>query len=121
MRTNRTHQGLLVHANRAGIECRVAVLGLRKQHDLAAAACRVHGGFDKGVSADSEDDGIRAPAICLRQDAFDDIFAAGMNGIIEAKFCGDGVALGIQIRGQHSRTRPLAQARHASGRWAPGR
>ena len=48
-------EGLLVHADHAGIEVGHTVLGLRKKHHLAAGAHRVHRGLavpgDRGGDA----------------------------------------------------------------------
>ena len=57
------------------------MLGLRKEHDLAAGTDRVHGGADEGIAADGEDYGVGAAAFGFGKDALDHVFRAGMDWI----------------------------------------
>ncbi len=71
--------------------------GSGQKHNFAAATRCIHGGFDEGVAADGKDNGICTAAIRFGQNAFYDIFAAGMNWIFEAVAGGDCVALGVEV------------------------
>ncbi len=77
-------QRLLVHANRAGIKGRFAVLGLRKEHHASAQAHCIHRCLDQRVSAHGQDHRIGAAAFGLLQDPLDHVFAACVDRILEA-------------------------------------
>ena len=53
-----------------------------KKHDFAAGTSCIHGGLDKRVAADGEDDGIGSAALGLCENAVDDVFAACMDGML---------------------------------------
>ena len=79
------------------------MLGLGKEHHLAAGAHRVHCGLNERIDAHGQDHGICSAAIRGCTDAINHAFSSGLNGLMESEPGRDGVALGITIRGQDAR------------------
>ena len=91
----RTDKALFVHTDSAGIEVGFAVLGLSKEHYLAAGANSGHGGFDERIDTHCQNHYIRTSAFSGGQCALDYVFRACVDRLIQPKFRGNGVALWI--------------------------
>ena len=73
------------------------------------------------VAADGEDHRIGAAAFRLGQDPLDHVLLPRMNWMLEAEARGNGVALRVEIGGEHLCPGAQGERTHASGRWGPGR
>ena len=90
------HEGFFVHADLAGVEGGLFVLGLGEEADAAAGTDAVHGDGDEGVGADCEK-GYVGSAACRRGFAGGGDVVLCVQQVGEAVGCGDGVALGVEV------------------------
>jgi len=70
------------------------VLSCGEEENAAAGAGGVHRGADERVAGDGENDGIGSAAFAGVVSGGDNVFAAGVYGVVESIGCGQGVAFG---------------------------
>ena len=69
------------------------MLGLGKEHHLAAGTGRSHCGLDERRAANSQDHGVRAAAFRGSENSPVEVFRTGMNSFVQSEVGGDVVAL----------------------------